>query len=63
MTGQLFLSGLLPSGTAYREITLDHPLERGAHRVNVVYTQVEGDLDDLTLVDQVVVTMDFTVAG
>lgn len=58
---QLFLSGIMPTGTAFREITLDHPLDPGIHTVNVVYTQVDGGLEDMTIVGQVTITMDFHV--
>ena len=60
---QLFLSGILPVGTALREITLDRTLEPGTHTLPVVYTQVEGDLEDMTIVGQVAITMDFIVSG
>lgn len=58
-TDQIYLSGLIPPGSAVREVELDHPLEHGSHRVYVVYTQVEDD--HATIHQQVVVTMDFTV--
>lgn len=58
---QLFLSGILPVSTALREITLDRVLDPGVHTVTVVYTQVEGELEDMTIVGQVGVTMNFHV--
>ena len=61
LTDQLLLTGLLRPGTVFREITLDHPLEPGTHRVYVYFTQVEEDL--ATIHGQVSVTMDFNVAG
>lgn len=57
---QLYLSGLVRPGEAFEEIILDHALDEGTHRVFVVYTQVEDDLE--TLHAQVSVTMDFTVS-
>lgn len=60
LTDQLILTGLLRPGTAFDNITLDHSLDVGTHRVYVVFTQVEEDL--ATIHAQVVVTMDFTVA-
>lgn len=59
LTDQLLLTGLLRPGTAFDNITLDHSLDTGTHRVYVVFTQVEKDL--ATIHAQVVVTMDFTV--
>ena len=59
MTDQIFLSELLRPGTVFEEITLEHPLDVGTHRVYVVFTQVEEDL--ATAAGQVAVTMDFTV--
>ena len=56
---QLFLSGLLRPGTAFRTITLDHALEPGTHTVYVVHTQMEEDLE--TIHAQVVITMEFVV--
>ena len=62
-TDQLFLSGLVRPGAAFRSITLDHPLDPGTHSVYVVYTQVEGeDLENMSIVGQVTITMDFVVA-
>lgn len=56
---QLYLSGLIPPGKAKKELKLERPLDSGAHRVYVVYTQV---LDDhATMHQQATVTMDFTV--
>jgi len=59
LTDQLFLSQLLRPGTVFENITLDHPLDAGTHRVYVALTQVEEDLE--TIHAQVFVTMDFTV--
>lgn len=43
LTDQLFLSELVPPGSGFEEITLDHALERGDHTVYVAVTQVETD--------------------
>ena len=59
LTDQLYLSTLIPPGSAKREIKLDRPLSPGTHSVYLVYTQVEDD--HATIHQQVVVTMDFTV--
>lgn len=59
-TDQIFLSELLRPGTVFKEITLEHSLPRGTHKVYTVFTQVEEDLE--TIHGQVVVTMNFTVA-
>lgn len=59
LTDQLYLSGLIPPGSAKREIKLDRALEAGTHRVYVVYTQVEDDHS--TIHQQAIVTMDFSV--
>lgn len=59
LTDQLLLTGLLRPGSAFDQITLDHSLDPGTHRVYVAFTQVEEDL--ATIHAQVFVTMDFTV--
>lgn len=59
LTDELFLSDLVRPGMAFNEITLEHELEVGEHRVYVVFTQVRDDL--VTMEAQVAVTMDFTV--
>lgn len=59
LTDQLLLTGLLRPGTAFKSITLEHPLDPGTHRVYVAFTQVEEDL--ATIHGQVMVTMDLTV--
>lgn len=60
LTDQLLLTGLIRPGSALDNITLDHSLDSGSHRVYVAFTQVEEDLE--TIHAQVLVTMDFTVA-
>lgn len=57
-TDQLFLSKLVRPGTAFEEITLDHPLDPGVHRVYVVYTQVD---EEESIAGQSAITMDFHV--
>ncbi len=59
LSDQLYLSKLIPPGSAKRELKLDKKLEPGTHRVYVVYTQVEED--HATARQQATVTMDFTV--
>lgn len=56
---QLFLSGLLRPGTAFKTIKLDRALEPGTHTVYVAYTQIEPDLE--TIHGQIIVTMEFVV--
>lgn len=59
LTDQLLLTGLVRPGSAFDNITLEHALDPGTHRVYVAYTQVEEDLE--TIHAQVFVTMDFHV--
>ena len=61
LTDEIYLSGLVRPGSAFREITLEDTLDPGTHRVYVAFTQVEEDL--ATIHGQVMVTMDFIVAG
>lgn len=62
MTDQLYLSGLVPPGSGFEEITLNRPLEHGLHTVYVAVTQVEVDEHgEQTIVNQVIHTMDFVV--
>ena len=63
LTDQIFLSGLVPPGSGFDHITLDHELEPGDHRVYVVLTQVDTDPETgkQTLIRQVSHTMDFHV--
>ena len=60
LTDQLLLTGLIRPGSAFANLTLDHALDTGTHRVYVAFTQVEEDL--ATIHAQVFVTMDFTVS-
>jgi hypothetical protein len=63
MTDELFLSQLVPPGSGFENITLEHSLDVGDHRVYVVLTQVEQDEEtgEESIVGQVVYTMDFHV--
>lgn len=60
LENEIYLSGLFSPGTGLQEVTLDEPLESGAHTVYVAFTQVEDDRS--TIHNQVVVTMQFEVA-
>lgn len=63
MTDQLFLSGLVPPGSGFEHITLDHALEPGTHTVVVAVTQVADDEEtgEQVVKNQVMHTMDFHV--
>ena len=62
LTDQVFLSGLVPVGSGFEQITLDRALEPGDHTVNVVVTQVDTDEDGTQVIkNQVAHTMDFHV--
>ena len=65
LTDQLFLSGLVPPGSGFESITLDHALEKGDHMVYVVLTQVDTDEEtgQQVIKNQVTHTMDFHVLG
>ena len=41
LTDQIYLSGLVPPGSGFEEITLEHPLDHGDHTVYVAVTQVD----------------------
>lgn len=64
LTDQIFLSGLVPPGSGFEHITLEHELEPGVHEVYVALTLVDTDEDtgDQTIKGQVVHTMDFHVS-
>lgn len=63
LTDQVFLSGLIPPGSGYEELTLDKKLEKGTHTIYVVVTQVDTDEDGTEyVVNQVTHTMDFHVS-
>ena len=63
MTDQLFLSQLVPPGSGFENITLEHALEPGDHTVYVGLTQVETDEEtgEQAIQGQVFHTMDFHV--
>jgi hypothetical protein len=62
-TDELFLSQLVPPGSGFENITLEHALDVGDHTVYVVFTQVKDDEEtgEETVANQVVFTMDFHV--
>lgn len=63
LTDQIFLSGLVPPGSGFEEIELEHELETGDHRVFVVVTQVTtGEDGSQAIRRQVTHTMDFHVS-
>lgn len=62
LTDQVFLSGLVPVGSGFEQISLDRALEPGDHTVNVVVTQVDTDENGAQVIkNQVAHTMDFHV--
>jgi hypothetical protein len=65
MTDELYLSQLVPPGSGFEEITLEHPLAKGDHTVYVALTQVETDEEtgEQSVHKQVVHTMDFHVTA
>lgn len=63
LTDELYSSGLVPPGSGFEEITLEHELPVGDHLVYVVLTQVETDENgEQTILNQVSHTMDFHVS-
>ena len=62
LTDQIYLSGLVPPGSGFEEITLDHELEPGDHTVYVAITQVDtGDDGEQVIKNQVMHTIEFHV--
>lgn len=62
LTDQIFLSGLVPVGSGFEQITLDRALDPGNHTVNVVVTQVADDENGQQVIkNQVAHTMEFHV--
>lgn len=63
MTDEIYLSRLVPPGSGFNTIELEHPLEPGDHEVYVVLTQVKVDEEtgEEFAHNQVVHTMDFHV--
>ena len=64
LTDQLYLSGLIPPGSGFEEITLDHALDAGDHTVYVAVTQVDTDekTGEQAIKNQVMHTIEFHVA-
>ena len=63
LTDQVFLSQLVPPGSGFETITLDHALEPGDHTVYVALTQVDTDQNGQQVIkNQVMHTMDFHVS-
>ena len=61
-TDRLYLSGLLPPGTALKNIELDRALPAGSTTVYVAFNQVDFDENgEQALVGQTVVTVEFIV--
>lgn len=65
LTDQVFLSGLVPPGSGFENITLEHALEKGDHTVYVVLTQVDTseETGEQVIKNQITHTMDFHVTG
>jgi hypothetical protein len=65
MTDEVYLSQLVPPGSGFDEITLEHPLDKGDHTVYVALTQVITDEEtgEQTVHNQVVHTMEFHVTA
>jgi hypothetical protein len=63
MTDELFMSKLVPPGSGFESLKLEHSLELGDHTVYVVLTQVDTDEEtgEQVIRNQVVHTMDFHV--
>jgi hypothetical protein len=60
MTDEIFLSQLVPVGSGFTHITLEHSLDKGDNLVYVVLTQVKRDEESIA--NQVAHTMDFIVS-
>lgn len=63
LTDQLYLSRLVPPGSGFNKITLEHALEKGDHTVYVCLTQVARDKEtgEEYILRQVFHTMEFHV--
>lgn len=63
MTDQVFLSQLIPPGSGFENLTLEHALEKGTHTIYVCLTQVDRDPEtgEESICGQVFHTMDFHV--
>lgn len=64
LTDQIFLSGLVPPGSGFENITLDHALDPGDHTVYVALTQVDTDEEtgEQVIKNQAMHTIEFHVA-
>lgn len=65
LTDQIFLSGLVPPGSGFENITLEHALEPGDHTVYVALTQVDTNEEtgEQTIKNQAMHTIEFHVTG
>ena len=62
LTDQIFLSGLVPPGSGFENITLEHALDSGDHTVYVALTQVDNNENgEQVIKHQVMHTMEFHV--
>jgi len=63
LTDQIFLSELVPPGSGFESIELEHALDPGDHTVYVAITQVANDEEsgEQVIKNQVMHTMDFHV--
>ena len=63
LSDRIFLSELVPPGSGFENITLEHSLEKGDHTVYVALTQVANDEEtgEQVIKNQVMHTMDFHV--
>lgn len=64
LTDQIFLSGLVPPGSGFENITLEHALDPGDHTVYVALTQVDTDEEtgEQVIKNQAMHTIEFHVA-
>lgn len=63
LTDEIFLSDLIPPGSGFEELTLEHALDRGDHTVYVAVTQVTTDEEtgEQVIKNQVMHTIEFHV--
>lgn len=64
LTDQIFLSGLVPPGSGFESITLDHALAPGDHTVYVALTQVDTNEEtgEQVIKNQAMHTIEFHVS-
>lgn len=64
LTDQIYLSGLVPPGSGFEHITLEHELEPGVHTVYVSLMLVDTDKEtgEQVIKSQAMHTMDFHVS-